>query len=66
MLPNKTLAAQFANELREMLPEQRGRVLRLLLRLLPSRGVTSRRTDTYIEKDSSIKRRGGAAAALGD
>ena len=36
---NKTLAAQLCNEFREFFPEQRGRVLRLVLRLLPARGV---------------------------
>ena len=36
---NKTLAAQLCNEFREFFPAQRGRVLRLLLRLLPARGV---------------------------
>ena len=37
--PNKSLAAQLANEFREFFPEQPGRVLRLLLRLLPARGL---------------------------
>ena len=36
---NKTLAAQLCNEFREFLPGERRRVLRLLLRLLPARGV---------------------------
>ena len=36
---NKTLAAQLCNEFRTYFPAQRGRVLRLLLRLLPARGV---------------------------
>ena len=36
-----------------VLPGQRGRVLRLLLRLLPARGLHPAR-DTYIEKDASI------------
>ncbi len=36
---NKTLAAQLCNEFREFFPAERGRVLRLLLRLLPARGV---------------------------
>ena len=35
-----------------ILPEQRSRVLRLLLRLLPARGVRPQ-ADLYIEKDSS-------------
>ena len=37
--PNKTLAAQLYSEFREFFPEQRGRVLRQLLRLLPARGL---------------------------
>ena len=36
---NKTLAAQLCNEFREFFPHERGRVLRLVLRLLPARGV---------------------------
>ena len=36
---NKTLAAQLCNEFREFFPGQRRRVLRLVLRLLPARGV---------------------------
>ena len=50
---NKTLAAQLCNEFREFFPRQRRRVLRLLLRLLPARGVPPA-SDTYIEKDSAI------------
>ena len=49
---NKTLAAQLCNEFREFFPHERGRVLRLLLRLLPARGVRPQ-ADLYIEKDSS-------------
>ena len=37
--PNKTLAAQLYSEFREFFPEERGRVLRQLLRLLPARGL---------------------------
>ena len=51
MAHNKTLAAQLCNEFRTYFPRERGRVLRLLLRLLPARGLrpvartsTSRRT----------------------
>ena len=40
---NKTLAAQLYGELRQFLPDQRRRVLRLVLRLLPARGVRPRR-----------------------
>ena len=54
MAPNKTLAAQLANELRELLPEQRRRVLRLATTTTTSPRRTSPQTDTYIEKDSSI------------
>ena len=36
---NKTLAAQLCSEFREFFPEQRRRVLRLLLRLLPARSL---------------------------
>ena len=65
MQPNKTLAAQFANELRQLLPEQRGRVLRLLLRLLPARGL--RPADRHLHREGLLDQRGGrAAAALGD
>ena len=36
-----------------LLPRERGRILRLLLRLLPARGLRAR-SDTYIEKESQI------------
>ncbi len=36
---NKTLAAQLYQEFKYVLPRERGRVFRLLLRLLPARGV---------------------------
>src|ERR1700753_1806080 len=53
MLPNKTLAAQFANELREMLP---GNAIEYFVSYYdyyqPEAYVPQ--TDTYIEKDSSI------------
>jgi excinuclease ABC subunit B len=53
MLPNKTLAAQFANELREMLP---GSAVEYFVSYYdyyqPEAYVPQ--TDTYIEKDSSI------------
>ena len=39
MAPNKTLAAQLYSEMREFFPGKRGRVFRLLLRLLPARGL---------------------------
>ena len=47
------------------LPAQRGRVLRLLLRLLPARGV--RPADGHLHREGLLdQRRRGAAAALGD
>jgi excinuclease ABC subunit B len=53
LLPNKTLAAQFANELREMLP---GNAIEYFVSYYdyyqPEAYVPQ--TDTYIEKDSSI------------
>ncbi len=53
MLPNKTLAAQFANELREMLP---GNAIEYFVSYYdyyqPEAYIAQ--TDTYIEKDSSI------------
>ena len=36
---NKTLAAQLCTELREFFPGECGRILRILLRLLPAGGV---------------------------
>ncbi len=62
--PNKTLAAQFANELRRAAARQRGRILRLLLRLLPARGL--RPADRHLHREGLLDQRGGrAAAALG-
>jgi excinuclease ABC subunit B len=53
MLPNKTLAAQFANELREMMP---GNAVEYFVSYYdyyqPEAYIPQ--TDTYIEKDSSI------------
>ena len=37
LAPNKTLAAQLYGEMKGFFPRKRGRVLRLLLRLLPTR-----------------------------
>ena len=39
LAPNKTLAAQLYGEIQELLSGERGRVLRLLLRLLPAGGL---------------------------
>ena len=65
MAPNKSLAAQLANEFRELLPRQRRRVLRQLLRLLPTRGV--RPADRHVHREGQLGERGDrAAAALGD
>ena len=61
MAPNKTLAAQLANEFRELLPRQRGRVLRLVLRLLPARGVHP--ADRHLHREGLLDQRGGRAAA---
>ena len=36
---NKTLAAQLCSEFKEFFPQQRGGIFRLLLRLLPARGL---------------------------
>jgi excinuclease ABC subunit B len=53
MLPNKTLAAQFANELREMLPENAIEYFVSYYDYYQPEAYIPQ-TDTYIEKDSSI------------
>ncbi len=53
MLPNKTLAAQFANELREMLPENAIEYFVSYYDYYQPEAYIAQ-TDTYIEKDSSI------------
>jgi excinuclease ABC subunit B len=53
MLPNKTLAAQFANELREMLPENAIEYFVSYYDYYQPEAYLPH-TDTYIEKDSSI------------
>ena len=53
---NKTLAAQLYGELRQFLPAQRGRVLRLLLRLLPARGV--RPVDRRLHREGRLDQPG--------
>src|SRR5260370_20608560 len=53
MLPNKTLAAQFANELREMLPRNAVDDLVSYYDYYQPEAYVPQ-TDTYIEKDSSI------------
>ena len=65
MAPNKTLAAQLANELREMLPNNAVEYFVSLLRLLPARGVHP--ADRHLHREGLLdQRRGRAAAALGD
>ena len=53
MLPNKTLAAQFANELREMLPRNAIEYFVSYYDYYQPEAYIPQ-TDTYIEKDSSI------------
>src|SRR5512135_2700655 len=53
MLPNKTLAAQFANELREMLPSNAVEYFVSYYDYYQPEAYVPQ-TDTYIEKDSSI------------
>src|ERR1700753_277394 len=53
MLPNKTLAAQFANELREMLPHNAVEYFVSYYDYYQPEAYLPQ-TDTYIEKDSSI------------
>jgi len=53
MAPNKTLAAQLANEAARVLPGQRGEYFVSYYGLLPARGLRPA-DDTYIEKDSSV------------
>jgi excinuclease ABC subunit B len=53
MLPNKTLAAQFANELREMLPNNAVEYFVSYYDYYQPEAYLPQ-TDTYIEKDSSI------------
>jgi len=53
MLPNKTLAAQFANELREMLPRNATEYFVSYYDYYQPEAYIPQ-TDTYIEKDSSL------------
>src|SRR6201997_1592501 len=53
MLPNKTLAAQFANELREMMPQNAVEYFVSYYDYYQPEAYIPQ-TDTYIEKDSSI------------
>ena len=62
---NKTLAAQLCNEFREFFPHERRRVLRLLLRLLPARGV--RPSGRPLHREGQLaQRRHRPAPARGD
>ena len=65
LAPNKTLAAQLYGEFQRVLPAQRGRVLRQLLRLLPARSLRAV-ARPYIEKDCVDQRAHRADAAVGD
>ena len=58
---NKTLAAQLCAEFREFFPKKRGRVLRLVLRLLPARGV--RPVDRHLYRKGQLDQRGDRASA---
>ena len=59
---NKTLAAQLCNEFREFFPIERGRVLRLVLRLLPARGVRPAGRSLHREGLLAERRHRAAAA----
>ena len=62
---NKTLAAQLYGEFKEFFPRQRGRVLRLLLRLLPARGL--RAVVRHLHREGRLDQRAHRAdAAVGD
>ena len=61
---NKTLAAQLYQEFKGFFPRQRGGVLRLLLRLLPARGVRPRlATPTSRRRRRSTRRSTGCGCA---
>ena len=49
LAPNKTLAAQLYGEMKSFFPERRGRVFRLLLRLLPAGGLRPAHGHLYRE-----------------
>ena len=61
MAPNKTLAAQLASELKRVLPEQLRGVLRVVLRLLPARGL--RALDRHVHREGLLHQRGSREAA---
>ena len=58
---NKTLAAQLYQEFKAFFPRQRGRVLRLLLRLLPARGLHP--AVGHLHREGSDDQRGDRPAA---
>ena len=65
LAPNKTLAAQLYSEFKSLLPRQRGRVLRLLLRLLPARGL--RPAHRHLHREGLVHQRADRPhAPLGD
>ena len=62
---NKTLAAQLYCEFKSLLPGQRGRVLRQLLRLLPARGL--RPAHRHLHREGLVDQRADRPhAPLGD
>ena len=63
MAHNKTLAAQLYHEFKTLLPAERGRILRLLLRLLPAGSLHSRRRHLH-RKRSHHQRRARQASSL--
>jgi excinuclease ABC subunit B len=63
MQPNKTLAAQYANELRHFFPDNRGRVIRLYYDYYQPEAYVPQ-TDTLHREGLLDQRRGGAAAPL--
>ena len=65
MAPNKSLAAQLANEFREAFPENAVEYFVSLLRLLPARGL--RPVHRHLHREGLVdQRRDRAPAALGD
>ena len=64
LAPNKSLAAQLAVRVPGVLPQEPGRVLRLVLRLLPARGVPA--LDGHLHREGLVdQRRDRPAPPLG-
>ena len=71
LAPNKTLAAQLYGEMKSFFPEQRGRILRQLLRLLPAGSLCPAhrhlyregRADQRADRPHAPRRDAGAAGA---